>query len=335
MINILKYAFLAITASVALSGCTGVEDDPNVIISPDFLKVNTEITIDSQTNSGQLIIESNCEWRIEGVADIQWLEVDGSVTTGTGNANITLKCTDNDGTGQRLCNLRVVTTNNISSNVKIYQNKVDKLGFKPLPNDYKISALGGTYDVEIVGNIDCVCTITDGTEYLDLGNSNNNYSYSFGASDQKVITLPFMLNNKTTERSVTLKLYKDGNPDVIETLTITQKAGSLASIDYTGLNLDDYSFTVTGSITSDSKITEYGIRYHVNDNTDDVIIVLGTPNNNKDIEINHTISGLSGATTYHVAIYAINEVGENISKYNKVSTEGKVPGEEDNKPLTP
>lgn len=138
-----------ITFFTALTGCADEADTENLVLSGEYLSLNTkDVNIDGAGESKTIAVSANCQWTV--TSSENWLTV--SPTSGNGSANVTLSAQTNSSvTTQRSATVTVSTSEGLKRTVHVIQTKnSEQLAFNV--DQLNFTAAGETKTLSIQSN---------------------------------------------------------------------------------------------------------------------------------------------------------------------------------------
>jgi len=258
-------------------------------------------------------IDGNIDWNVSAP---EWCTLDK--TKGSGAGLLTVAVEENPNTtarnGQILFSGERSATINISQQGKAYSLTVST-------NAFNMEALGGDYDITVTCN---------GSWRINVDNASwcsvDKNSGSANTSGEKV-KVTIKPNTTTEERKANITIVA-GNDAKIETVSVTQLAGSMPEV-----TTPQYEVTsgtqiiLSATYTSMFDVTEYGFCYGISTNPTEKVKV--GENGGKSGEIKTTLT-LEDGNTYYIRSYATSAVGTTYSNDVTVEMKGKQPGKDDN-----
>lgn len=300
------------TATVTIATADGLHRSISVRQqkNDETLRFNAETLVFAAAGEAKsLVIESNAQWEIMGAGD--WLTL--STTTGQGNSEITITAEPNPLETERSATLTIRGTT-LSDRVVITQEgRATTLAASP--TELTFDAMGSQKEVSLVG--DATWQASSSVEWLTLSQKEGT-----GAA---VLTLSCADNATDAPRTaaVTIKTLR-----LELTISITQLAGQRPVLTQPVASaIGRETATLSSSSQSIFEVTGYG--FTVSRQADDIGTAYAV---DQEAQGSFTLqlTGLTSHATYYIRAYATNKVGTAYSDPIAVTTEGTVPGEDDN-----
>lgn len=300
------------TATVSVSTSDGLRRTIHVRQekNDETLRFNTATLVfvpDGEAKS--LVIESNAQWEIMGATE--WLTL--SQTTGEGNSQITITAEANPLETERTATLTVRGTTKSDRVTITQEGRATTLSVTP--TEVAFDAVGTTKSVSLVG--DATWQASSSAEWLQIDQSEG-----VGAA-----TLSLTCADNATEQprtaTVTIKTLRR---ELV--VAVSQQPGQRPMLAQPVASaIGRNAMTLASSWQSDFDVTAYG--FAVSTTADDI----GTlcPADSRSAQnFSLQLTGLTSHGTYYIRAYATNKVGTAYSDSIRVTTEGAVPGEDDN-----
>lgn len=300
------------TATVSVSTGDGLRRTIHVRQekNDETLRFNTSALVFVPNGEAKsLVIESNAQWEIMGATD--WLTL--SQTTGEGNSQITITAQANPLETERTATLTVRGTT-VSDRVTITQEgRATTLSVSP--TELSFGAVGQTKTIDLVG--DASWQASSSAEWLQIdqaegvGAATLSLSCADNASEQARTAI-------VTVKTLRLEL----------TVSVTQQAGERPTLTLPVASaVGRETITLSSSWQTLFPVTAYGFAVS---RTPDDNGTLHPAGSNSSQQFTLQLTGLTSHATYYIRAYATNKVGTAYSQPIVVTTEGSVPGEDDN-----
>ncbi len=300
------------TATVTLSTDDGLHRTLHVRqeMNDETLRFNTAtLVFVPEGEAKSLVIESNAQWEIMGATD--WLTL--SQTTGEGNSQITITAEANPLETERTATLTVRGTTKSDRVTITQEGRATTLSVSP--TEMLFDAVGMTKTVSLVG--DATWQASSSAEWLQIDQTEG-----VGAA-----TLSLTCADNATEQSRTATVtIKTLRRELV--VAVSQQPGqrptlSLPVASAVGRN----AMTLGSAWLSDFDVTAYGFAVST---TADAEGTLHPADSHSGQSFTLQLNGLTSHATYYIRAYATNKVGTAYSEPIRVTTEGAVPGEDDN-----
>lgn len=284
----------------------------------ESLDVSTH-TLSFGESGGELVftITSNTHWVITGGAD--WLTMNTS--EGTDNGSITVVAKANNTEYER--NAVLTVTGNSGSASQINISQVGKNVILTIePERIEAVAKGREYSFQVLGNADWTVS-ADVTTWLSLDRRS-------GSNEGPVrITLT---DNVTSEARTANIRVTSSSGRLERTCVITQQGASVPSLTQPVVTeVTRYEASLQSTFTSSLDATAGGFCYAFTPNptiNDKTVNVEGVSGQSGSLTVQ--LSGLTSGRTYYVRAWVRNANGIGYSADATFTTEGKLPGEDEN-----
>lgn len=262
-------------------------------------------------------VTSNTTWAISGGAD--WLSL--SDTKGADNGSIDVSVQSNAQEMERSAVLTV--TGNAGTAIQITIKQVGKtVNLTIEPERIEAAAKGKTYSFSVMGNADWTVA-ADVTTWVTVEQRS-------GSGDG---TVSFTVADNTGSVARTANIRVTSSSGRVErTCVVTQLGATVPQLTPpTFSGTTRYETTVQSSFDSSLDVTECGFCYATTANptvNDQSVTVSGPTGMSGSLQ--SQLSGLTSGQTYHVRAWARNANGIGYSADTTVTTEGKLPNENEN-----
>lgn len=284
----------------------------------ESMEVSTH-TISFGESGGELAftVTSNTHWVITGGAD--WLST--SVSEGTENGNVTVVAQANNTEYERKAVFTV--TGNSGSAVQIDVAQIGKNVVLTIePERIEATAKGREYSFQVLGNADWTVS-ADVTTWLSLDRRN-------GQNEGPVrITLT---DNVTSEARTANIRVTSSSGRIERTCVISQQGATVPSLTQPVVSgVGRYVATISSTFTSSLDVSEAGFCYSTKPSpTVSERNVIAGQVEGQSGEITVQLDGLTSGQHYYVRAWVRNANGIGYSADATLTTEGSIPGEDEN-----
>jgi len=294
------------------------------VVTVSQTRNNEQMTVSTETLSfgeagGELefSITSNTRWTITGGAD--WLTL--SETTGLDNGSVTVTVQPTNVEMDRNTVL-TITGNSGTAVLLTITQRSKNVTLTIEPALIEAPAKGGTSRFNVMSNTDWTVT-SDVTTWVTINQRSG--------SNEGEVTVTLTDNVVSEPRTANIRVVSASGRQE-RTCVITQAAATVPSLAQPAISgIGRYEATLYSTFTSSLDVTECGFCYATHDNptvSDRNVPVTGQQGMNGDLQT--TLSGLNSGTLYYIRAWARNANGIGYSATATLTTEGTIPGEEEN-----